>query len=109
MNGFRPVMVDGEVDFYTAPTLDQVLQRDVDGTARHVVVDLSAVEFIDSAALAVLVSNAKRLKQEDASLVLVCAPGQLKRLIEVTGLLVVIPVYAALDEALAAAGQEVRG
>lgn len=56
------VMVDGEVDFYTAPTLDQVLQRDVDGTARHVIVDLTAVPFIDSAALGVLVFNAKRLK-----------------------------------------------
>ena len=100
------VTPDGDVDFFTAPTLDQVLRRDVDGTAQHVIVDLSSVAFMDSAALGVLISSSRRLKAEGASLLVVCGSGYPQRLIEITALNLMFPVHSLLVEALAAAEQE---
>src|SRR5947208_12473988 len=65
--------VGGEVDVYTAPRLRERLIELVDGGAKHVVVDLSRVEFLDSTGLGVLVGALKRLRAVDGSLGLVCA------------------------------------
>ena len=54
--------VGGEVDVYTAPRLRERLLELIDGGARHVVVDLGRVDFLDSTGLGVLVGALKRLR-----------------------------------------------
>src|SRR3569833_2507162 len=54
--------VGGEVDVNTAPRLRDRLVDLVEQGARHVVVDLSRVEILDSTGLGVLVGALKRLR-----------------------------------------------
>lgn len=95
------VTLSGEVDLYTAPEFHETLLRVAD-SARRIVVDLSAVTFLDSTALGVLVGGAQRLP-DDGALLIVCGDDRLWRTLEIVGLDRVFAVHPTLEEALAAA------
>ena len=76
----------GELDVNTAPELREQLARLVNEGARLIVVDLTAVSFVDSTALSVLVSALKRLRQADGDLELASPNPSVPRVFEITGL-----------------------
>jgi len=96
------LQVGGEVDVYTAPRLRERLIELVDGGARRVVVDLGAVEFLDSTGLGVLVGAHKRLRAANGSLSLVCTREPLLKIFRITALDQVFPLYDTVDSAIAA-------
>ena len=67
----------GEVDLTTAPQLREELLAAVGHADKPaVIVDLSKVDFIDSAGLALLVEARKRLSPEGRTLSVLLAPGR---------------------------------
>ena len=78
--------VTGEIDVYTAPKLRQQLVQLVEDGARHLVVDLSAVEFLDSTGLGVLVGGLKRMRALSGSFALVCDQERILKIFRITGL-----------------------
>jgi anti-sigma B factor antagonist len=85
-DGIDIVSVSGEIHVSTAPrfrlALDEVIARG-DGT---LVLDLSAVEFIDSTGLSVLLNGLRLLNQRNGSMALVCTNPTVLRLFEITSL-----------------------
>lgn len=67
------------------------------------VVDLTGTRFCDSAGLHVLIGAYKRARVEGGEVLLVIGGAAVLRIFAVTGLDRVIPNFASLDEALAAA------
>jgi anti-sigma B factor antagonist len=96
------VTVSGEVDMYTAPQLKQCLLDLMDQGARKVVVDLSAVSFIDSTALGVLIGGVRRLHAADGSMALVVTSRPVQRVLSITGLDRVFSIHATREDAVAA-------
>ena len=94
--------VGGEVDVYTAPGLRERLVELVEHGARHVVVDLSRVEFLDSTGLGVLVGALKRLRAAGGTLGLVCSHERLLKIFRITALDRVFALYETVDAATAA-------
>lgn len=94
--------VGGEVDVYTAPRLRERLVELVEQGARHVVVDLSRVEFLDSTGLGVLVGALKRLRAAGGTLGLVCAHERLLKIFRITALDRVFALYDTVEAATAA-------
>lgn len=80
------VALAGEVDMYTAPTVDRELEGAVAAGARTVIVDLSAATFIDSTFLGVLLRWLGRLRESGGELGVVCADPSLRKVFEITGL-----------------------
>jgi anti-anti-sigma factor len=78
------VSVRGDVDMATAPRLRQVL---IDATTLAVVVDLSAVTFMDASGLGVLVGAARSARNEGRDLVLRDPSSSALRVLQVTGML----------------------
>jgi anti-sigma B factor antagonist len=70
--------------------------------ARHLVVDLAEVSFIDSTALGVLIGATKRLHSADGSFAVVCPSEKIGRVFEITGLDQVLAMHTSRDEALSA-------
>ena len=67
----------GEVDLTTAPQLRESLMTAVNGSEKSpVIVDLSRVDFIDSAGLALLVEARKKLSPEGRSLSILLTQGR---------------------------------
>lgn len=93
------VSIEGELDLWSAPRMKWVLVEALQGGNTRLVVDLAGVTFMDSMALAVLVSVNRRL---DASgrLAIVCDRSELLRIFELSGTDGVFEVHATLDDAL---------
>ena len=102
--GVQVVSVLGEVDLSSAHRLNALIAKARSGeTNPSVVVDLSAVEFIDTAGLEVLLENWKTFQESSGGLHLVASDGPVKRLLEIAapGKILDGCVYENLDAALA--------
>jgi anti-sigma B factor antagonist len=89
------VALAGELDMANAPAVSETLDALAD-IARPVIVDLSELVFIDSSGIHAIVSPRPR-----QTVVLVCPPGNIQRVLSVTRLDRVLTLYETLDEALA--------
>jgi len=94
------VAVSGELDLYTAPDLEAAILSASDGQGPRLIVDLSAISFIDSTALGVLLKHVGRLAARGGSLIVVSNDPRIDRLLEITGLQERIAMRATLQEAL---------
>ena len=96
-DGRAIVAVGGEIDVYTAPKLrDQITELVSDG-AYNIVIDLEAVEFLDSTGLGVLVGGLKKVRAHDGSLELVCTLERLLKIFRITGLAKVFVIHDSLN------------
>jgi anti-sigma B factor antagonist len=93
----------GEIDVYTAPRLRQAIIDLVEGGARHIVVDMGAVDFLDSTGLGVLVGGLKRVKVRDGELSIVTSQDKILKIFDITGLNKVFSIHDSLDAAVGAA------
>ena len=79
--------VAGELDIATAPQLREVLLELVIGQgSQTVVLDLSALEFVDSTGLGLIVGLRRRLVATGGELVLWRPTNRVARVIEISGL-----------------------
>jgi anti-sigma B factor antagonist len=100
------VAPSGELDAFTAPELRSELHRLLeDASTTRLVVDLTAVTFLDSSALGVLVGALRRLRERSGELHIVQPRPTVLRIFEVTGLDAVFTLHGARGDALAAARQ----
>jgi anti-sigma B factor antagonist len=97
------VTVAGEVDIATVARLRERLVALAAG-GLPLVADLDQVSFIDATGLGALAAAARRAAAHGASLHVVCARPQTRRLFRVTGLDRQIPLARDLAEALRALG-----
>lgn len=100
--GWTVVEVGGEIDVATAPRLREQLIAIVNDQQYRIVVDLEAVDFIDSTGLGVLISGLKRVRTHGGEFALVCTEPRNLKVFEITGLLQVFPVHETVDQAVAA-------
>jgi anti-sigma B factor antagonist len=88
----------GEVDLLTAAHLAGGLDDEIRTGTGDVVVDLGEVEYIDSAGLQVLLSAQRRLARQGRGLGIVCPPGPVLRVFELSRLLNTLTVASSLRE-----------
>jgi anti-sigma B factor antagonist len=98
------VSVKGEIDVGTASRLIGVLNQSVVEARESLVVDLSAVDFMDSTGLALLINAHRRLTRRRKGFAVVCPPGPLLRVFEITDMIDTLHVCPDRETAAAAAG-----
>jgi anti-sigma B factor antagonist len=91
--------VSGEVDVATVPRLREQLHGLVASGTPRIVVNLDAVDFLDSTGLGVLVGALKRVRNNGGELALVCTSPRIRKVFEVTGLTKVFSLYDTVDSA----------
>jgi anti-sigma B factor antagonist len=94
------VVVHGEIDVYTAPTLRERLNELVSAGRNDLIVDMQGVDFLDSTGLGVLVGGLKRVRSLDGELQLVCGQEKILKVFRITGLTKVFPIHPTLEDAL---------
>lgn len=80
------VVVTGEIDLFTAPELRSRLAAPIAQAKSRIIVDLSAVTFIDSSSLGVLIAAHKQLELSGGGLVIVCDDRTILNTFKTTGL-----------------------
>jgi anti-sigma B factor antagonist len=94
------VVVEGELDLASAPTLKSALTRLLGRGYREFVLDLSQLGHMDSTGLGVLIGLQIRLK-DDGMLAIAAAPHNVLLLFEVTRLTGRFDLFPSVDEAVA--------
>jgi anti-sigma B factor antagonist len=89
--------VGGELDLHTCGTLQNQLQE-LGAKDGHLAVDMAQVGFMDSSGLGVLVDAMKRMRDQDGELALVGVSGSPLKVLSITGLDKVIPLYASVAD-----------
>jgi anti-anti-sigma factor len=102
IDGGHLVIASGELDVAATPRLSTVLAMAGTGTGQRVVLDLVAVDFIDSTALGTILRAAGELEQGGHSLAVVAPEGPVRKLLEMTNLTGRFRLFPTRIEALEA-------
>jgi len=94
------VVLAGESDMNTRQMLRGVLERAMSQPARHLVIDLSGLEFIDSATVHVLMDVQRTFAGDGGRMSFVAPHPLITRVLSLTGTDQVVPVYPDLGAAL---------
>ncbi len=93
--GHTVVAIRGEVDTHSAPVLRAQLLELIRAGHHHLVLDLEAVEFLDSSGLGVFIRALSEARRKDGSLQLVCTQERILKILRITGLTEVFPINCA--------------
>jgi anti-anti-sigma factor len=101
LDGAVVVAAVGDLDIVTSPQLDSCLTEARRG-ASSVILDLSAVDFMDTSSLAVIVGHWKKLTARGGTLALAGARYRYTKTLWITGLADRLPMFDTVPEAVAA-------
>ncbi|MHB8146284.1 MAG: STAS domain-containing protein [Vulcanimicrobiaceae bacterium] len=90
----------GSLDLATSPSVRAALTQAAANGKHEIVVDLTQVEFLDSTGLGALIGAHRRAIESGGTLRLVVSEGPILRLLNITGLIRVLPVYHSRADAL---------
>lgn len=91
------VHLSGELDMLVAPQLSDTLSELLDAGHKHIAVDLTNLEFVDSSGLSALLGAHQDAQARGAVLVLQSPNERIVRLVSITGLGDVFEVSVAPD------------
>lgn len=91
----------GSLDLATAASVRAALVEAVGAINHGIVVDLTRLEFLDSTGLGALIGAHRRAVENGGEIRLAVGEGRIARLLNITGLMRVFPVFATLEDAVA--------
>jgi anti-sigma B factor antagonist len=89
--------VRGELDLATAPALRQQVASLVAEGRRRFALDLTALDFIDSSGLGMVVACLKRVRSVDGDLFVAATDARISRPFELTGLEQAVGLVSSVD------------
>jgi anti-sigma B factor antagonist len=93
--------VSDDLDLYAAPRLRDALMDLHRAGRNRLIVDMTALDFMDSSGLGVLIGGVKRARNTGGALVVVGASERVLKILRVTGVVRVMPAFGLLWEAFA--------
>lgn len=100
-NGIKIVALDGRFDAQTAGSVDEALIGLLSAGTTKLLIDLSAVEYVSSAGLRVLLSTAKKLAGKGGKLVLCGLKPYVYEVFEVAGFTAIFQIAPESEAGLA--------
>jgi anti-sigma B factor antagonist len=99
----NPVVLEisGDLDLYSVPRLRNALIELHQAGQTLVIMDMAALEFMDSNGLGVLIGGAKQARAAGGCVVLVAVPEKVLKVLRITGVIRVLPVFGTVPEAIA--------
>jgi len=85
-DGATTIVLAGELDLSTIVELQHALEAECSSSPSRLVIDIAAVEFIDSAALHLFITTSNQLADGGGSLEIVQVPERLRRIFSITKL-----------------------
>ncbi len=101
--GTLVVAFEGDIDLETSPAARKALLECV-GRGQPVLVDLTAVAYMDSSGVAALVESLQTARKNGGSLLLAGISDSTRRVLQLARLDKVFSIFDSVDQALAEAG-----
>jgi anti-sigma B factor antagonist len=99
-DGYAVVALCGELDLFDTSDVASHLIAAVAEYGPSIIVDLAGLKFIDACGLGVLVRVLRRTRESGGDLSLAAPQQQVRRVLEITGLIDVFSVYPSVKEAV---------
>jgi len=105
--GYQLLEIDGFLDGHTTESAEvhQYLEEAGAGVRTHYVLDLSAVEYVNSSMLGQFLQFLHAAQERNCQLLLMNPPPSVANVLELTGLTAVLPVVQTEEEIKARLGQ----
>lgn len=100
-DGLAVVHPAGRLNMVTAGDLRELIASTITAENAHVVVDLSAVSFIDSSGLGALINGLKSAREAGGDLRIAAPNDQVRLVLQLTNLERVLTPYDTIDAAFA--------
>ncbi|MFD9392129.1 STAS domain-containing protein [Streptomyces sp. NPDC060000] len=94
------VTVEGHLDLDTATDLQAHLANQLHHGRRHFIIDLSAVPFMDSSGMNIILRVYQETRALPGSVHVVDPTPAVRRVLELTGVSLTVPISEKVDEAL---------
>lgn len=95
------ISIIGELDHHWAEYIREKIDGQViKSTTKNIIFDFSKVGFMDSSGIGVIVGRYKNIQKLNGKVAIVNANAQVKRILEMSGILKIIPLYDNIDEAV---------
>lgn len=91
----------GELDVNTSSRLMEIIGEEIGRGTLKMLINMEAVDYVDSSALGVLVSGLKMMRNQSGKLKLCNVRGSVERIFDITRLARFFEIYASESEALA--------
>ena len=101
--GFTVLAVEGVIKLgESALFFAQTLERTLSDDTGHVIVDFSQINYIDSTGIGELVGYLGRFRSHQRELILVNPNERIRKLLRISRLDDIFPIYDAVEQAIAA-------
>jgi anti-anti-sigma factor len=91
---------EGRIDGSSGPALDEEISKSIASGANRMLLDMTAVEYISSAGLRVVLHAAKQIKSLGGQLVLCSLNDQIKDVFDISGFSRFLDIFHSRDEAV---------
>jgi anti-sigma B factor antagonist len=100
-NGATILSIGGRIDTATAPVLELAINKAIESGNRKILLNFSAVTYISSGGLRVLLATAKKLKNPGDRYALCSLAAEVNKVLKLTGFTSIFSIYPSEGEALA--------
>jgi stage II sporulation protein AA (anti-sigma F factor antagonist) len=95
------IKISGELDHHSAEYFRQKIDSEIiKSTTRDIIFDLSNLDFMDSSGIGVLMGRYKNISKFNGRAVIVNPGKQIRRILEMSGILKIMKVYSNSEQAL---------
>jgi stage II sporulation protein AA (anti-sigma F factor antagonist) len=97
--------VEGDLDAVTATELQQHLADQLRRGRRHFLLDIAGVPFMDSSGMNIILRLYQEVREDSGGVYVISPTPAVRRILELTGVSLTVPMVADVDEALSAAAR----
>ncbi|MFD9002476.1 STAS domain-containing protein [Streptomyces sp. NPDC059582] len=98
------VAVEGHLDLDTATEFQHHLANQLHHGRRHFLLDLAAVPFMDSSGMNIVLRVYQEAREVSGSVHVISPTPAVRRILDLTGVSITVPVSESVDDALALVG-----
>ena len=99
-NGILIIAIEGRLDAATAPVAEGEINKALQGEQNRLLFNLSALEYLSSGGLRVILSSAKEIRRREGKVALAALNQYVYEIFEVSGFTSMIPIKDSLEEGL---------
>lgn len=94
--------VEGDLDIDTATELQHHLANQLHHGRRHYLLDVASVPFMDSSGMNIILRVYQEVRELDGLVCVISPTPAVRRILDLTGVSLTVPVVGSVDEALKA-------
>jgi anti-anti-sigma factor len=94
------ITVNGKLDADTAPVADKIVKKILDGDCLRMLFDFSALEYLGSGGLRIILGATKELRRKHGQIVVCSLSKFVREIFEVSGFNSVVPITDTVESGI---------